>query len=254
MKTQQLTLIMLALLISLSQVILTSCSGSNKVVSSFFIQKRKYTKGYHFDLAAKKNRRRSAQELIANRIEGRETNVILEKILCADGNLNDEQAKINVGVQASQAVPKYLVKRTRPKEIYPQKRENEISSTTEEALLSVNESKICNENINANKKVKNERQVNGFAIAGFCFGILGMFFALLLLLGASWLFFFLMPVCAVLALVFGIRGLAKRKKSSGKMGGENLSIAAIAMGGLLIIAIASIVLEALSSINLDGWG
>src|ERR1700722_14641060 len=34
-------------------IILSSCNTSNKVISSSFIQKRKYTKGYHLDLFAK---------------------------------------------------------------------------------------------------------------------------------------------------------------------------------------------------------
>src|ERR1035437_2348947 len=38
----------------LLSILITSCNTSNKVVSSSFIQKRKYTKGYHFDLASKR--------------------------------------------------------------------------------------------------------------------------------------------------------------------------------------------------------
>src|ERR1017187_4798104 len=38
----------------LLSIIISSCNTSNKVVSSSFIQKRKYTKGYHFDLLSKR--------------------------------------------------------------------------------------------------------------------------------------------------------------------------------------------------------
>src|ERR1035438_7353832 len=38
----------------LFSIIISSCNTSNNVVSSGFIQKRKYTKGYHFDLTSKK--------------------------------------------------------------------------------------------------------------------------------------------------------------------------------------------------------
>ena len=44
MKTKILFLLMIV------SIIFSSCSNSNKVVSSGFIQKRKYTKGYHLDL------------------------------------------------------------------------------------------------------------------------------------------------------------------------------------------------------------
>jgi len=50
----KLNLLSLFLLLS---IIITSCNTSNKVVSSSFIQKRKYTKGYHFDLLAKNQKR-----------------------------------------------------------------------------------------------------------------------------------------------------------------------------------------------------
>lgn len=46
---------------------LTSCSGGNKVVSNSFIQKRKHTKGFYFDLVS--NQRKSDKKLVVAKEE-----------------------------------------------------------------------------------------------------------------------------------------------------------------------------------------
>lgn len=78
-----------ALALLLIQCLLTSCSNSHKVTSSSFIQKRKYTKGYHIDFASKKNDKGIKKELLAE-----DSVVIVEESLSASiqGTFNDDNA------------------------------------------------------------------------------------------------------------------------------------------------------------------
>src|ERR1035437_9334708 len=88
----------------LFSILISSCTTSNKVVSSSFIQKRKYNKGYHFDLASHKAISRQ-QLVISQKQSSKKTNShqpitisrnpIPEKMKNLPGNENNLNASIN---------------------------------------------------------------------------------------------------------------------------------------------------------------
>ena len=104
MKTRKLFLSLIGLTVTLSQFVLISCSNNEKVVSSHFIQKRKYNKGYFLNerFAVNKNKTEITQESIKK--DAIAVGINNDDVLTADNSANNEQEKINIEVRPKMTI------------------------------------------------------------------------------------------------------------------------------------------------------
>ena len=110
MKTKTLLFIPIGFTVVSSLFFLTSCSYTDKVVSSHLIQKRKYTKGYFVnDIFATKKNNRETVKLTAKNDEP-EININNDVVLTADNNTTHEPERAGSDASQKKVITKYVTK------------------------------------------------------------------------------------------------------------------------------------------------
>ena len=227
MKTQKLSLALLALVISLSQVVLTSC-GSNKVVSSSFIQKRKYTGGYHFNLAFLEGKKYEKEEATkSSTIEKVDPISISEETLVAENDMTVDHEEDTLIAQPIKEKHKYFLKKKKENILEAEERINRIFQKPSKNKVYLTGVRSSDNSINTNDQREDSRKVNGLAIASLCCSVL-------------WLF----GIGSIGGVIFGAIALRKIRRNPEKYKGEGLAVAGFTLGvvGLFITVILLIIL------------
>ncbi len=230
MKTQKLTYLLIAVLIGLSQILFTSCSG-NKVVSSSFIQKRKYTKGFNVGFASHKSKKVLTEVKDASQDEI-EASVISDETVVADNNVDDETEISSVNIESYKVTPKYFVQRPVIKEKNEEKPVVVIASICDNKYYAGSYFE-SGENAAKNMGRKTKRKTNGYAIASFVCGFLGI-------LPFFW------GLGSLLGIIFGIIALNQINKSSEEEG-RGLAFAGIAIGLVMLFLLVLLIVIIFSS-------
>lgn len=237
MKNKTSVVSLFILLVLSVQILFTSCGNTNQVVSSSFMQKRKYTKGYHFSV--KTNSAKLQKEAKGNTAEAFEGEVITlsEKPTCTD-DTEKEISRIDVNVY--KMTSRNIVQKVAKNEI-------RIEKPVSKASVSNNYKQGRKERAHemgttqAKRTVADDgKRVNGNAIASFFFGLLAISPIVLAMFG----FFFLYAgfalvvlslIGTVLSILLGAIALSEINNDPERLKGAGFAAIGIALGVMMIL-------------------
>ena len=239
MKNIRINIDLIVLLLFLVQILLSSCS-SNKVVSSFFIQKRKYTKGYHYALASKK---KSSDTFVKK--EKTETNFVSDELVLADNNTKNEPRKgSTIDFLPLKDAPGHFIRKNAIQEMLFKKNTSEFSCCQNKKHRAF----IFHPQLYKKEFKKDGGRISnikiGVAIASLCCILLATFSIFMFEIGLG-LFLFIMGI------VFGIfsltaknnrKGIEREEKEKAKEEmAKGFAIAGIAFGIVLLFFVLLVI-------------
>ena len=213
--------------IILFSFIISSCNTSNKVVSSGFIQKRKYNKGYNIEWLANKGKPHPS-------IAKNEKLSAKEKVLIPYQTIipKKDSSIISETVNPQKEDDRLIASVDNGAEISYQPKDNFIQSDT---LI-----KHSLDTNNPDSSDSKEHIINPFSVIGLLFAVIGLIclFSSLTIIGSSALTILLLSIpCEILALIFCCIGLYQIQKEPKNYVGKWISILGIILACAYYLAI-----------------
>jgi hypothetical protein len=252
MKTQKITFVLIVLSILFSQTVLTSCSGTDKVVSSSFIQKRKYTQGFHFGFSFKNKRKRLLREIANSSPIKVKANTTSEEIFISDDKVSCDEIQV-VQVAEKCGMNKVIGENAEKKAVLMNGAPLVISTGPNPQKTNFHPMTNPSE-CNHRSDVK---ESNGSSVASIFFAALEILSVALPLLGLSWLFLLLFIPSACLALAFGIKGIKQLRENNENQKGGWMATMGIILGSIglaipLLLVLGFILFMTSGGFNLAG--
>ncbi len=205
-----------------SSLLFYSCGSSSDVVSNSIIQKRKYNKGFHFNL---KSIEKQSQQTTRSEVKIQKPSTLNDPGLAFASDKNAESVSGLTTISKIDQIAKMALHHT--KEAQLNYKSSQLVAAPELSKKQVRKIKKINKKIAQLEEPmapEGNDDMNILALLSFIFSLVGIL--LLLLIG----FPFFLPLAAI---ILGAIGLKQINKDGGK--GKGLAIAGIVLGSIVVL-------------------